>query len=134
MIPVLRSRQSLRISHRQVCLFCEICACVTLIAMSASAQLASNQTHGFGNNRLVTFTHLQNFDCVDQPLLDLDFNGMLAQSDPNEMQIPICQVVTEPTQDPTGGRIKHTAHLYCLSRCSQWTTTKTRMMRCRARM
>ena len=67
MIPVLRSRQSLRISHRQVCLFCEICACVTLIAMSASAQLASNQTHGFGNNRLVTFTHLQNFDCSISP-------------------------------------------------------------------
>jgi hypothetical protein len=75
-------------------------------------QLAPNQTNGFGNNRLVTFTYLQNFDCVDQPLLDLDFNGIKAQSDPNEMQTPICQPVTEPTQDPTGGSIKHTAHLY----------------------
>jgi len=76
------------------------------------AQLGNNQTNGFGNNRLVTFTYLQNFDCVDQPTMDLDFNGILAQSDPNEMQTPICQAVTEPTEDPTGGKIKHTAHLY----------------------
>src|SRR5256886_2324465 len=89
-----------------------ICACMTLAAGSAVAQLAPNQTHGFGNNRLVTLTYLQNFDCVDQPTLDLDFNGKLAQSDPNEMQTPICQPITEPTQDPTGGSIKHTAHLY----------------------
>jgi hypothetical protein len=79
---------------------------------SASAQLAPNQTNGFGNNRVVTFTYLQSFDCVDQPTMDLDFNKIKAQSDPNEMQIPICQPVTEPTQDPAGGDIKHTAHLY----------------------
>ena len=89
-----------------------ICACIILIAGPVAAQLAPNQTNGFGNNRLLTFTYLQNFDCVDQPTLDLDFNGILAQSDPNEMQTPICQPVTEPTQDPTGGNIKHTAHLY----------------------
>ena len=75
-------------------------------------QLAPNQTNGFGNNRVVTFTYLQNFDCVDQPTLDLDFNKVKAQSDPNEMQTPICQAVTEPTQDPAGGNITHTAHLY----------------------
>jgi hypothetical protein len=92
------------------------CGLMTLAAYSASAQvqLAPNQTHGFGNGSLITFTYLQNFDCVDQPLLDLDFNGIKAQSDPNEMQTPICQVVTEPTADPTGGSIKHTAHLYVL--------------------
>jgi hypothetical protein len=83
-------------------------------AISGQVTLAPNQTHGFGNGRLITFTYLQNFDCVDQPLLDLDFNGVKAQSDPNEMQVPICQVVTEPTQDPTGGDLKHTAHLYVL--------------------
>ena len=81
---------------------------------SARAQLAPNQTNGFGNGNLVTFTYLQNFDCVDQPTLDLDFNGMPAESDPNEMQTPICQPITEPTQDPSGGDIKHTAHLYVL--------------------
>src|SRR5437899_3603732 len=88
------------------------CAWVALAAGNAAAQLAPNQTNGFGNGRLVTFTYLQNFDCVDEPTLDLDFNGVRAQSDPAEMQTPICQPITEPTQDPTGGDIKHTAHLY----------------------
>src|SRR6266699_7058089 len=90
-------------------------AAAALLACGTSAQqLAPNQTNGFGNNRLVTFTYLQNFDCVDQPTLDLDFNGKKAQSDPNEMQTPICQPITEPTADPAGGDIKHTAHLYVL--------------------
>src|SRR5262249_19353334 len=88
-----------------------------LVAAGASAQLAPNQTNGFGNDRLVTFTYLQNFDCVDQPAMDLDFNGIFAQSDPAEMQLPICQAVTEPTQDPAGGDLKHTAHLYVLLPC-----------------
>jgi len=87
---------------------------IALLPASAKAQLASNQTNGFGNGNLITFTYLQNFDCVDQPNLDLDFNGALAQSDPNEMQTPICQPITEPTQDPAGGDIKHTAALYVL--------------------
>src|SRR5215475_7907641 len=91
-----------------------ICACIAVATVTASAQLAPNQTNGFGNNRLVTFTYNQNFDCVDQPTMDLDFNKKLAESDPNEMQTPICQAVTEPTADPTGGDIKHTAHLYVL--------------------
>ena len=60
------------------------------------------------------FTYLQNFDCVDQPTLDLNFNGRPAQSDPAEMQTPICQPVTEPTQDPAGKNIAKTAHLYVL--------------------
>ncbi|HZR63594.1 MAG TPA: hypothetical protein VFA85_00510 [Terriglobales bacterium] len=92
-----------------------VCAVLTIVAGSASAQqLLPDQTHGFGNNKLVTFTYTQNFDCVDQPRLDLNFNGILAESDPNEMQTPICQAITEPTQDPTGGSIKNTAHLYVL--------------------
>src|SRR6185437_14823302 len=89
-------------------------ATAALIGGNAWAQLAPNQTNGFGNGRLVTFTYLQNFDCVDQPTLDLDFNGLEAQLDPNEMQTPICQVVTEPTADPAGGNLKNTAHLYVL--------------------
>ena len=106
------SRQSQPTSISRLCLMLAACACITFAAVSASAQLADNQTNGFGNNRLVTFTYLQNFDCVDQPTMDLDFNHILAQSDPNEMQTPICQPVTEPTQDPSGANIKHTAHLY----------------------
>ena len=92
-----------------------LCACLSFVAGSAWAQvLAPNQTNGFGNGRLVTFTYLQNFDCVEQPGMDLDFNHKLVESDPNEIQIPICVAVKEPTQDPTGGDIKHTAHLYVL--------------------
>ena len=106
--PTVRSRSPVRLR-----LAAAIAASLALAA-SASAQLAPNQTNGFGNGRLVTFTYLQNFDCVDQPTMDLDFNGILAQSDPAEMQIPICQAVTEPTQDPSGGDLKHTAHLYVL--------------------
>lgn len=49
-------------------------ACIVLAPHAASAQLAANQTVGFGNGRLVTFTYLQNFDCVDQPRMDLDLN------------------------------------------------------------
>jgi hypothetical protein len=98
-----------------LCLTAVACAWMMLGAGTGVAQsLAPNQTHAFGNGRVITFTYLQNFDCVDQPALDLDFNGVQAQSDPNEMQTPICQVVTEPTADPTGGDIKHTAHLYVL--------------------
>lgn len=89
-------------------------AAVLIISSTSAQQLAPNQTNGFGNGRIVTFSYQQNFDCVDQPTLDLDFNGILAQSDPNEMQTPICQPITEPTQDPAGGDIKHTAHLYVL--------------------
>jgi len=103
-----------RVLSGHQCLATGICAAMGLLAGNAWAQLAPNQTEGFGNGRLITFTYLQNFDCVDQPTLDLNFNGVMAQSDPNEMQTPICQVVTEPTQDPAGGDIKHTAHLYVL--------------------
>jgi hypothetical protein len=108
------SHAQLMTTHQKLHLALAACAFMTLAGGHASAQLAPNQTNGFGNNRLVTFTYLQNFDCVDQPMLDLDFNHKLAQSDPNEMQIPICQPITEPTGDPTGGDIKHTAHLYVL--------------------
>src|SRR5262245_8582105 len=91
-----------------------VSACTAFLATGASGQLAPNQTNAFGQNKLLTFTYQQNFDCVDQPTMDLDFNGVMAQSDPNEMQTPICQPVTEPTADPTGRDIKRTAHLYVL--------------------
>ena len=48
-----------------------VCVCLAFAASSASAQapLDPNQTNGFGNGKLVTFTYLQSFDCVDQPKL-----------------------------------------------------------------
>src|SRR5215472_16017527 len=89
-------------------------ACLALAAGDGAAQLAPNQTNGFGNGRLITFTYLQNFDCVAEPTMDLNFNGIAAQSDPNELQTPICQVVIEPGTDPSGGNLKQTAQLYVL--------------------
>src|SRR5262245_40630701 len=95
-----------------ICVRFALCCGVMLAASVASAQQAANQTEGFGNGRLLLFTYQQNFDCVDQARLDLDFNGKPAASDPGEMQMPICQLRTEPTADPAGGQIKQTAHLY----------------------
>jgi hypothetical protein len=107
-------RQPVKVRHGRLCPAFAICAGLTFAAGNAVAQLAPNQTNGFGNRGLVTFTYLQSFDCLDEPTMDLDFNGIKAQSDPNEMQTPICQVVTEPSQDPTGRSLEHTAHIYAL--------------------
>src|ERR1051326_5042099 len=109
-----RSRPFIKALPSHLRLATAACAWMTLAAGGASAQLAPNQTNGFGNGHLVTFTYLQNFDCVDEPTLDLDFNKIVAQSDPNEMQTPICQAVTETSADPPGGALAHTAHLYVL--------------------
>ena len=81
---------------------------------SSAASLAANQTLGFGKGKLLTFTYHQNYACVDEPLTDLDFNGIPMESDAAEFQMPICQVATEPSIDPAGGAINKTAHIYVL--------------------
>jgi hypothetical protein len=88
-------------------------ATTSLVASGAWA-LTANQTAGFGRDKVLTFTYGQNFDCVDEPTMDLDFNGILMASDPGEFQTPICQVATEATVDPAGKPIARTAHLYVL--------------------
>lgn len=105
---------SRRYRGRDLCQWLVLGVLPYLLAAGASAQLAPNQTEGFGNGKVITFTYLQNFDCVTEPAMDLDFNGVQAASDPHEMQTPICQVITEPTADPSGGDLKHTAQLYVL--------------------
>ena len=77
-------------------------AAIAAIAVSASAQSKPNQTLGYGAGKLLTFTYTQNFDCIDQPNSDLNFNGVPAESDPAEMQTPICQVGTQPNINPPG--------------------------------
>lgn len=78
-------------------------AAVALVAATAAAQnLAPNQTLGFGDSQLLTFSYTQNFDCIDQPNDDLNFNGIIAANDPGEMQTPICQVGTNPSINPPG--------------------------------
>jgi hypothetical protein len=77
-------------------------AVVAAITAVASAQSKPNQTFGYGDNKLLTFTYTESFTCIDQPGSDLNFNGIPAESDPGEMQTPICQVGTEPTINPNG--------------------------------
>ncbi len=78
-------------------------AAVGLIAATVSAQtLKPNQTLGYGDGQLLKFTYEQNFDCVDQPYDDLNFNGIIAAKDPGEMQTPICQAGINPTIFPPG--------------------------------
>jgi hypothetical protein len=79
---------------------------LALMAGTAFAQksgsLAANQTYGFGAGKQLKFTYTENFDCIDQPTSDLNFNGIPADMDPGEMQIPICQVGTQPSINPPG--------------------------------
>lgn len=90
-----------------------LAALFTMTAASAQS-LNPNQTRGYGHGRLLTFTYTQNYTCIHQPTDDLDYNGVLAQSDPGEFQTPICQAATEPTIDPTGRKIERAARLYVL--------------------
>lgn len=64
--------------------------------------LGPNQTFGYGNNQILTFTYGQSFDCVDQPGFDLNYNGIPAESDPSEFQVPICQAGIQPNIGPAG--------------------------------
>jgi hypothetical protein len=73
---------------------------VSLLSMTAFGQ--DNSTLGYGEGQLLKFLYTQNFDCVDQPQDDLNFNGIPAARDPGEMQIPICQVGTQPSINPPG--------------------------------
>ena len=59
----------------------------------------SHRNHGAENNR----TQFVASDCISSAICE---SGMILQ------WIARCQVVTEPSADPTGGSIKHTAHLY----------------------
>ena len=93
-------------------------AAVALLASSAFAQsLKPNQTLGYGDNQLLTFTYTQNFDCVDGPNDDLNYNGIPADKDPGELQTPICQTGFNPPINPpgqTGNPLQTTEPLYVL--------------------
>jgi hypothetical protein len=77
-----------------------IAASISLPALAQSKKLAT--TLGYGEDQVLNFTYTQNFDCIDQPESDLNFNGIVAAQDPGEMQIPICQVGTQPNINPPG--------------------------------
>jgi hypothetical protein len=78
-------------------------AVLALMGASAFAQnLAPNQTLGYGASQLLQFTYTQNFDCIDQPFDDLNYNGIVAAKDPGELQTPICTVGINPSINPPG--------------------------------
>ncbi len=83
--------------------FSQLLLMITLVASAASAQtLGPNQTQGYGDGKLLTLTYTQNFDCIDQPKDDLNYNGIKAASDPGEMQTPICVAGINPSINPPG--------------------------------
>ena len=102
--------------------FCPtLCLAIAAIAATAPAQqptaIKPNQTQGFGAGKLLTFTYTQSFDCIDQPLDDLNFDKIKAENEPAEFQVPICQAGTDPTINPPGqaGKAsKTTAPIYVL--------------------
>jgi hypothetical protein len=67
-----------------------------------AGDLHHNQTEGFGAGKLLKFNYTQNFDCVQQPGDNLNFNKKQAASDPNETQVPICQAGIDPLINPPG--------------------------------
>jgi hypothetical protein len=88
---------------------------VLLLTSSLFGQkLQGNQTEGFGARKQLVFTYTQNFDCVDQPVLDLNYNGIPASSDPGEMQTPICVVGATTTINPPGQPVANTEPLWVL--------------------
>jgi len=89
-------------------------AAVSMLAGTMYAQLKPNQTQGFGDGEVLKFTYTQNFDCIDQPQDDLNYNGIPAESDPGELQTPICVVGTQPTINPPGKPFITTEPLYVL--------------------
>ncbi len=85
------------------------------LAVTASAQLAVNQTEGFGKDRLLTFTYEQNFSCVHGPFDDLDHNGVVAAADPNEFQTPRCVVGLTPANTPAGVPLQNVQKLWVIA-------------------
>src|SRR5215831_16205923 len=73
------------------------------------------QTEGFGADKLLVFTYLQNFSCIHEPFDDLDHNGKVAAVDPREFQRPRCVVGHQPTIGPLGEPIDQTEKLWVLA-------------------
>jgi hypothetical protein len=99
---------------------------------TSTSALAPNQTAAFGASMPLVFTYTENFDCVDAAKDDLNFNGILAESDPLEFQTPICQVGKEPKHDPTGALATTTDKLWVLVPFFGTDTTDTDAIACPA--
>jgi hypothetical protein len=89
-------------------------AAVAFAQTGTAGPLKSNQTAGFGDGQLLTFTYLQSYGCVDEPFSDLNHNGTVAAEDPAEFQKPICVVGQQSSIDPAGQKVKDTEKLWIL--------------------
>jgi hypothetical protein len=98
----LTTRLSQLATKTAVALFALTLFTGTLFTGTLFAQLKPNQTQGYGDSEVLKFTYTQNFDCIDQPQDDLNYNGIPAESDPGELQTPICVVGTQPSITPPG--------------------------------
>jgi hypothetical protein len=76
--------------------------------------LEVNQTDGYGDGDLLGFTYFQNFDCVHNPLGDLDQDGENAAVDPDEFQSPHCVIGKTSQFDPAGEAGSETEPLYVI--------------------
>src|SRR5918993_406122 len=85
-----------------------------LAAQDPSRPIETNQTDGYGNDRLLAFTYFMNFQCVHEPGDDLDNNGRPAAIDPDEFQSPRCVVGRASKIDPTGKPVANTEPLYVI--------------------
>jgi hypothetical protein len=75
---------------------------VVAIFAAVSAHAQTNTTLGYGGGKVLNFVYTQNFDCVEEPTSDLNFNKIPAAVDSPELQIPICQVGRQPRINPPG--------------------------------
>ena len=86
-----------------------------VLVQSGPAQLAINQTQGFGADDLLKFTYQIQFDCVDQAFDDRNYNGVPAAEDPAEFYAPpTCQIGAPSTLSPAGISSQQTDKLFVL--------------------
>ena len=98
-------------------------ALVTMVGASSvppTRPIRADQTDGFAQGRLTTFTYGMNFDCVETPAEDLDktVDGTKAaarmQIDPQEVNGPHCVAAHQPPLGPTGDPIQNVEKLFVL--------------------
>ena len=88
----------------------------TSATATPSRPIRADQTDGYGDGKLVTFTYGQQYQCVHEPGDDRNGNGIPADRDPAEFQTPICEVGfgTKIGLDPAGAPTTETEPLYVI--------------------
>ena len=87
---------------------------VTQPSLQPDAKLKSNQTLGFGADRVLNFTYQQQFDCLVEPGDDRNYSGTIAALSPAQFNFPQCQVGAPSTIDPSGRPVAKTDKIWVL--------------------